>query len=155
MGKRKAVEIDKEKLKKELKNRGLSYQVASEKIYMNPKYFGILLSSDRRCSPRAIQAMEDLLGIPYESIKPDPEPVEEPKQVKEDPAVAPKNLEVDYNMLDLYIRRAVATALEDRLPKVLHDMFGDQNSDFPKILGKAIYVGTKKAMTEALAGEER
>ena len=61
MGKRKAVEIDKNKLRNELKNRGLSYQVASEKIYMNPKYFGILLSSDRRCSPRAIQAMEDLV----------------------------------------------------------------------------------------------
>ena len=151
---RKIMDIDKKKLDNELKKKGLSYKEASKKIYMNEHYFSLLLSSDRNCSPRAIQAMNDLLGIPYESIMPDPKLNPEPAPKSEEkPAIAPKDLTIDYNMLDLYIRRAVATAIEDRLPKIMHDMFGDQNSDFPKILGKAIYIGTKKAMIEALASE--
>lgn len=57
---------------------------------------------------------------------------------------------MDYPTLERYVHKAVAEAIENRLPKILERLFISNNNDFQKMLGKAIYVGTKHAFEEVM-----
>ncbi|MDO4527974.1 MAG: hypothetical protein Q4C03_04245 [bacterium] len=63
--------IDKEKLKSEIKARGISLAEASRRIYANDNYFYMLFhkSSSNKISDVKVKSIEANLGIPYEAFK--------------------------------------------------------------------------------------
>lgn len=145
------IKVDKDRVARALFERGLTPVEASKKIYRNSKYFSQLLSDNASeyMTDGTITAINDLLGISYDEIKPLDEPVEQ--KTEEKPAEGGC---IHYPTLERYVHKAVAEAIDNRLGKILDEVFTSPNNEFQKVLGRAVYVGTKKALHEVWNNEE-
>lgn len=161
MSRAKVKPIDPVKLESQFQERGLTLSEASKKIYKNPGFFRQMMRPDRRkITQTTLSALEERMGIYYEDIKPDEPKEEEPEQVAMDYVVDMSQAVVlDYPTVERYVHKAVAEAIENRLPNILGEIFCKKESDFYKVIGKAMYVSCKYAMREALieecSGEEK
>lgn len=140
----KCVEIDKKKLERALRVRGLTNEDASNRIYCNKNFFAKVLSNTSKSgvSPQTLDKMRDLLDITYDDIKPDPQEPDQPKE----PEVTQDADGIDYPKLQIYIYRAVSSAIESQMAEVLKNIFIKDGSDFAKVIGRAVYVGTREAL---------
>ena len=162
MSRAKVKPIDPVKLEAQFQERGLTLSEASKRIYKNPGFFRQMMRPDRRkITQTTLDALEERMGIYYEDIKPDePKEEEDPEQVTMDYVYDTSQAVVlDYPTVERYVHKAVAEAIENRLPNILGEIFCKKESDFYKVIGKAMYVACKHAMSEALieeySGEEK
>lgn len=152
MGKRKTFVVDRDRVQRALDVRGLSREEASEKIFLSRKYFYQLTHTENPVISTSTKAkMEEILDIRYDEIKPIEE---EPTIYQTQQPAQGSPATFSYPTLERYVHKAVAEAIENRLPKILEDIFTGYNNEFQKVLGRAVYVGTKKALHEVWNNDE-